>query len=50
MRTYYSLTLVITAEDLAEEMGCKIDEINSGDYIGTIRDFGVVTKIEEFEE
>jgi len=47
--TVYWLTLVITDDELAERLDCSVDEIRSQDYIGAIRDFGEVVKIEEVE-
>jgi len=49
MITYW-LTLAITAEDLAKALKCEEDEIETQDYIGAIRDFGEIVKLEEVEE
>lgn len=41
-KTFYWLTL-------AEHLGCKVEDIDAQDYIGAIRDFGEVVKLEEIE-
>lgn len=48
--TYYWMTLVISAEELAAHLECPIEEIEDQDYLGAIRDFGEIQKLEEIEE
>jgi hypothetical protein len=48
--TYYWLTVAISADELADYMGCLIEEIENGDYIGAIREAGEIVKLEEVEE
>jgi len=48
--TTYWLTLAISKKDLAQYMNCDENEIESGEYIGAIRDFAEVVKVEEVED
>ena len=48
-KTIYWLTLTISDVELAEHLGCTVEEIEAQDYIGAIRDFGEVTKLQELE-
>lgn len=47
--TVFWLTLTITKGELAEHLGCSLKELEDQDYIGGIRDFGEVTKLEEID-
>ena len=49
MKTYW-VTLAISDKDLAEEMDCKIEEIENLDYLGAIRDFAEISSVETVED
>ncbi len=45
----YWLTVAIEKEDLAEEMGVPVEDVEAGDYIGAIRQHGEIVKLEELD-
>jgi len=47
-KTYW-LTLAIEDEELAEQMGCTVEEIENGDYLGAIRKHAEIVKLEEID-